>query len=160
MSAQISLLFLLVLLSACQSVGTQYQPPYDGQDSAEFSGREIYVNSFSEEGCYSGRTYVPKNIKLHADKEVVMAYEEKVGVNSLCQVLFSFAPQIGGRYQLLTNIRPEGAGPTTLFGSLFERPLCNVAVVKLEDAGTQTPVPITGLKFQQTRITCIKVVPK
>ena len=68
MLIRIFFLILFAFLTACS--GVQYKQPSDSQDSAElYVDGGIYVNSFSDEGCYSGRTFVEKNIKLHANKE-------------------------------------------------------------------------------------------
>ena len=160
MSIRISITFLSMLLCACSSVGVQYQSPGDSQDSAEFYGGGVYVNSFSDEGCYSGRTFVPKSIKLHAGKEVVLAYEDHPGQGLFCRVLFSFVPEKNAKYQLRTGISKEKTDIKNLFGNPIENTLCGVIVEKLGDNGAATPIAIKSLKLHQTKITCIKAVPK
>lgn len=158
-----ALLFPL-LLSACQSIGTQYVFPDETQDSATLTGGEFLINQFGEDGCYSGRTHVTGNTRLHADKEVVIAVEHNAmshgwrGDPLFCRVIFSFTPIRNGQYTLVFDDSRKVPGKN-LFGTAITYPICTVAVMKQNEDGSSSPVDITGLQLSQRKLACIKVVP-
>jgi hypothetical protein len=136
MFIRITFLILFTFLTACS--GVQYQQPIDSQDSAElYVDGGIYVNSFSDEGCYSGRTYVEKNIKLHANKETFLSYEQE-NAYYVCRVMLSFVPEKDMKYQ----VRARKIGSQ-----------CSMSIVQI---GSPTPVITTRLQLHQTSIACIK----
>ncbi len=136
MLIRIIFLILFAFLTACS--GVQYKQPSESQDSAElYVDGGIYVNSFRDEGCYSGRTFVEKSIKLHANKETFLAYETE-NAYDVCRVMFSFVPEKDMKYQ----VRGEKAGIR-----------CGISI---EQIGSHIPVITTQLHLHQTGIACIK----
>ena len=75
MAEKFLLIFCAVSLSACSLSGVQYQPPTELQDSAKLTGSSLKIFNFSPDGCFSGMTAFDDNIKIHANKEVVIAFE-------------------------------------------------------------------------------------
>lgn len=158
------ILLASLFLSACQSIGTQYLSPEATQDSALFVGGSVLINQFDAEGCYSGRTSVTEDFRLHAGKEVVMAVENTSysrgwrGDERFCRVIFSFVPERNERYELLFDNTGKVPGKT-LFGKATTVPICTAGVAKLNADGSRTPIAVTGLRLSQTRLTCIKALP-
>jgi hypothetical protein len=156
-------IFLLLLLAGCQSIGTQYVPPDEGQDYALFLGGGFLINQFDKKGCYSGRTMVTEDVRLHAGKEVVIAVEDlfnqfRGGDRHFCRVIFSFVPKKNEQYELIFD-NSKQMPAKNLFGNIVMSPVCTGGVAKLNDDGSKTPVIVTGLKLSQKKIMCIKVLP-
>jgi hypothetical protein len=158
------ILFASLLLSACQSIGTQYIEPDATQDSALFVGGGVIIHQFDAEGCYAGRTNVTDDFRLHAGKEVVMAVENKSysrgwrGDERFCRVVFSFVPEKNERYELLFDNTGTAPGKT-LFGKATTVPVCMAGVARLDADGSKTPIAVTGLRLSQRKLTCIKALP-
>jgi hypothetical protein len=147
---RLSILFSL-FLTACQSIGTQYVPPVDTQDSALLVGSRFFINQFDEEGCYSGRTMVSKDIRVHAEKEIFLAitinfWSELLSKELFCTVSFSFVPKKDEKYKVQSNI-----SDLSCFGK--------GEVKKINDDGSLSHVPVTSLRPTQKRLACIKMVP-
>lgn len=158
---QHAIVFLSVTLVACSSIGVRYEPPDASQDSAEIlSDGGVHILTFSDEGCYVGRTLMEKSTRLHAGKVIVMSFESSPGRDRYCAVPFSFVPEKNAKYQLVTGITQKDFGNKTIFGNPDMATVCGVTVAKLDSEGTSTAIPLTSLKMQQVRFACIKASPK
>ena len=159
-----SVLLATLFLTACQSIGTQYLPPDATQDSALFVGGGVLITQFDEEGCYSGRTNVTDNFRLHAGKEVVMTVENSSfnqgwrGDQQFCRVVFSFVPKKDEQYELLFDNTKTAPGKT-LLGKAAMVPVCTAGIAKLNEDGSKTPIAVTSLRLSQRKLTCIKALP-
>lgn len=161
MLKQLAIAFLSVTLGGCSSIGVRYVPPDASQDSAEiFSVGGVHILTFSDEGCYVGRTHIEKSTRLHAGKPVVMSFEDSPGRDRYCAVPFSFVPEKDAKYQLVTGITQKDFGNKTIFGNPAMTTMCGVAVAKIGNGSSSSTVPLTGLKMQQVRFACIKASPK
>ncbi|MDR3158921.1 MAG: hypothetical protein LBU11_07925 [Zoogloeaceae bacterium] len=152
--ARIGIISFILFLAACQSIGTPYVPPDETQDSALFVGggsyinQFVYINQFDEEGCYSGRTIIREDIRVHAEKELFLAAEKLFRLSDWqmsCTVNFSLVPKKDEKYKVLSS--RSGL-------------LCSAGVVRINDDGSAIPVPVKGLTpSKKGLLACIKMVP-
>lgn len=165
-------LFPFVMLSACNSVGVQYASPTGEQPSAELSmralnpvrGDSLIINTFDQDGCYAGRMAVPyPGIKLHPGKEMSLTYEGKwrqSGNEMFCRVMLSFTPEKDVTYQVVAARSSMQTGATNLFDKPVNQDVCTASIQTKDRDGNMAPVSVTYGGLKQTKLTCIKLVPK
>lgn len=154
---------LIALLSACTSIGVAYKQPIDSEDAAELSGKSIYVHSFNEKGCYSGRTEIKDKIKLHANEEAVVAYSAYAGEDHyfktqyFCTIFFSFVPEKDAKYRFVGDL----VGIPKDMGNYNPRNVgCSAHLIKVGTSGNELPVQLRFLKTKSGGFACIKMVPR
>ena len=158
MAEKFLLIFCAVSLSACSLSGVQYQPPTELQDSAKLTGSSLKIINFSTDGCFSGMTAFDDNIKIHANKEVVIAFEAYPQTNFFCQFIFSLTPRKNETYfvrQASSNERTN----QSIWGALIVRPYCNIDVEKRDENGSYSNVPFERLRLRPRGIACLKAEP-
>jgi hypothetical protein len=104
----------ITLLSGCNSImyGKQYRFPTSGEPSAKILlerqiGTRLDIMTFNEAGCYAGYTTIPSSngiieAQVVAGKELILTYSQVVG-GKQCQIPFSFTPQSGATYILISD---------------------------------------------------------
>jgi hypothetical protein len=133
---------LSLFLSGCSNIGVQYKQPTEREDSASISAsNHVFIHTFNEKGCYTGKTEIGESMKIHTDQEEFFAYEESF-LGTYCRILFSFTPEKDSFYKIV-------AGKS---GSV-----CSALTLKI-DGEKSTPVKTIQHKLK-TGFACIKFVP-
>ena len=162
MTKQILIFTTALVLTGCQSVGTQYISPTPTQPNATFQTRNnVLATSFNEKGCYSGRTKVPKNegFLLQPGKEVFMTYEGSWGPSratypadgGFCRVVFSFVPDEGAHYIFKARY-VESTGKR-------QPAYCTGDLEKSTADTASEPVAIKFFYLRQRSLACIRAEP-
>ena len=158
MAEKFLLIFCAVSLSACSLSGVQYQPPTELQDSAKLTGSSLKIINFSTDGCFSGMTAFDDNIKIHANKEVVIAFEAYPQTNFFCQFIFSLTPRKNETY-FVQHASSNERTNQSIWGALIVRPYCNIDVEKRDENGSYSNVPFERLRLRPRGIACLKAGP-
>jgi len=98
------------------------------------------------------------NIKIHANKEVVIAFEAYPQTNFFCQFIFSLTPRKNETYfvrQASSNERTN----QSIWGALIVRPYCDIDVEKWDENGRFSNVPFERLRLRPRGIACLKAGP-
>lgn len=154
----IASLIVAIGSSACTSVGVQYVSPTPGQPAATLrtASGAVFVNTLSEEGCYAGRTELPRgqDFQVVPGKTLIMAFQPRSD-SWQCGLFFSFEPQQGRHYVVEANTnfpyRPSRI-------SKENPPSCSAYLFQKSDSGALEPVPVKRLAMRQRRIACLEWV--
>ncbi|WP_449180639.1 hypothetical protein [Trinickia sp. YCB016] len=158
----LAITFTLALAAGCTTVGHPYPFPQDGEPSAELQiqGRSVYLLTFNQKGCYTGKTHVDGGpgampVKVVPDKPLVISYEENV-----CMMPSTFTPQKDGHYRLIALEGPKAPDKDLNFFQLIgrqEERQCVVAVTELDSEGQPAqPVKVKVVRAHQVSFACIK----
>lgn len=121
-------------------------------------GRGVFINSVNEKGCYTGRTAMGKNFKLHPGTEVVLAAESAggaLGPSNFCRAIIAFTPQAQARYAVRSEIVP-----IPIKGLLGEQKTvrgCQLSMVHVDESGAERPVAVEP-RVLRTGFACIRFV--
>ncbi|TDR76431.1 hypothetical protein [Paludibacterium purpuratum] len=176
--SKLIVLFSAILLTACQSVGTQYKFPTAAEKSANFQPvdrpflaslvetHRLYINNFNEEGCYSGRTLIDGPVKLRANEPITITYEASFSAESpasvleekSCQIFFRFTPRENAHYRVQTEINVSAAADTP--GIKAGTPICRIMLQQVMNDGSVQPEPMVSLSLRAKKWACFKIQSK
>ncbi|BEV72946.1 hypothetical protein THUN1379_24280 [Paludibacterium sp. THUN1379] len=158
------LLTAVLLVSGCQSVGTQYHFPREGEKAATLQTMDgQYINNLNEDGCYVGRTAVQGAVRVRPGEPVVLTFEQEF-VNLLpvltddkkyCRNLLKFTPEEGATYRVSSEVSNPMIGHLT--NDLIPPPVCRTSVQQVLPDGTVKPVVVTSLRLFPVNWHCIKI---
>ena len=140
-------------------MGVQYPSELAGPDAAEvIDGRGLLINSVNEKGCYTGRTAMGKNFKLHPNKEVVLTAESSgamLGPSNFCRAIVAFTPRPHAHYAVRSELVPTPV--KGFFGEQKNVHGCKLSVLQVDERGSETPI-VAEPRVLSTGFACIRFV--
>lgn len=163
---RVAMVGLCALLSGCSFMDRLGNKPYafpaEGQPSASIevdstSASRFVVFNMDENGCFAGTSVFglsAATARVHADKAVFMALEERYG-GSYCNLIFSFVPKQNAKYALRAgHLVEERDG---LLGLLPSNDYCTVSGYSVLDAGGRAPLALKKFNLRPSGLACLKM---
>lgn len=162
----ISLCFI-IFLASCAST---YVPPSDTQPSAYLSGySDAHMETivYNEKNCYTGQVTLPlategkqnaaTSLKIHAEKQVAVVYENNKFNGRICRVIGGFTPVKDHYYVAVGGTIPQQSTSSWL-AKLFVPSIdaCMISVHEVEADGNVKPVEVETLRIKQKGFACIR----
>jgi hypothetical protein len=154
---------MATLLAGCSmSLGQRYPFPSREEPSASLQaqGRELFLITVDEKGCYSGKTHLSPDaavnpVRIVPNQRLIIEYENS------CLLTAAFTPREGARYWLSAVEGPVPDKPNkTSFQllALGKQRQCLMGVTEMDDA-TQVlkPVQLEKLMPRISSFGCMKL---
>ena len=148
-------LVMIIFLTACQSIGVQYKPPELNQPAALLKGRSYIINSFNQSGCYSGRTHVDADQRVHAQQPIVLSVEGTTRSDEFCRASVQFVPETDQTYLVSGRFSRKLREGTFI---PISDGVCSLSVMKVMPDGSEQPIPTKAVALRSTALTCIQAV--